>query len=140
MALNFIEIIALYERSNFMFQIIVNTFSQNKMTNFGFYYYKHAVIMYTTITMAWLNCCKVSLWFYYADRYKRYSICLILFFSLIELFSALICAYNIGSMVNNLFGVNIFNPFPVFRFSNLAFSAIVSCRSFSKWLLFFLAF
>ena len=39
------------------------------------------------------------------------------FFYLFELFPALICANNIGSLVNNLFGVKIFNPFPSFTFS-----------------------
>ena len=41
--------------------------------------------------------------------FKRYSIS---FFNLYELFLAFICANNIGSLVNNLFGVSIFNPFP----------------------------
>ena len=37
---------------------------------------------------------------------------LISFFNLYELFPAFICANNIGSLVNNLFGVKICNPFP----------------------------
>ena len=39
---------------------------------------------------------------------KRYSICQISFFNLYELFPAFICADNIGSMANSLFGVSIF--------------------------------
>ena len=34
------------------------------------------------------------------------------FFSLFELFLTLVCGNNIGSLVNNLFWVKIFNPFP----------------------------
>ena len=33
-------------------------------------------------------------------------------FSLFELFAAVIYVNNIGSLINNLFGVTIFNPFP----------------------------
>ena len=49
-----------------------------------------------------------------------------------ELFLAIICANNIGSLVNNLFGVKIFNPFPSFSiFQKFVFtlSAIVSSGS-----------
>ena len=56
--------------------------------------------------------------------------CLISFFSLSELFPAFIFAYNIGSLVNSLFGVKILNPVPVFLLSrgfNFTLSAIVSC-------------
>ena len=34
------------------------------------------------------------------------------------MFPAFVCANNIGSLVNNLFGVNIFNPFPSFTSSS----------------------
>ena len=44
--------------------------------------------------------------------YKRYSICMISLFSLFELFAAVIYVNNIGSLINSLFGVTIFNPFP----------------------------
>ena len=42
------------------------------------------------------------------------------------------CAYNIGSLVNNFFGVKIFNPVPVFflfRGFNFTLAAIVSSGS-----------
>ena len=45
-----------------------------------------------------------------------------------ELFPTFICANNIGSLVNNLFGVKIFNPVPsffYFRGFNFTLSAIV---------------
>ena len=45
--------------------------------------------------------------------YERYSICLISFFNFYELFPDFICAKNIGSLVNSLLIVKIFNPFPV---------------------------
>ena len=51
-----------------------------------------------------------------------YFICLILCFNLYELFPAFLCTNNIGSLVNNLFGVNIFNHFPSFT-SSLSFSS-----------------
>ena len=44
--------------------------------------------------------------------YQRYSISLISFFNLHELFPAFICAYNVESLVNSFFGLNIFNPVP----------------------------
>ena len=37
---------------------------------------------------------------------------------LYELFTAFVCANNIGRLVNNLFGVKIFNPFPFFTSSS----------------------
>ena len=40
-----------------------------------------------------------------------------LFFNYFELFPAFNCANNIGILVNDLFGVKIFNPFPSFTFS-----------------------
>ena len=42
----------------------------------------------------------------------RYTIYLISFFSLYELFPAFICVKNTGSLVNSLFEFKIFNPFP----------------------------
>ena len=47
-----------------------------------------------------------------------YSICLISFFNLWELFPASTCTYNMGSLVNSLFRVKSFNPFPSFTFSS----------------------
>ena len=44
--------------------------------------------------------------------YKRYCICLISLFNLNELLPAFICANNTKSLVDILFGVKIFNPFP----------------------------
>ena len=38
------------------------------------------------------------------------------FFNLHELFPAFICANNTGSLINNLFGINIFNPAAIFFF------------------------
>ena len=46
--------------------------------------------------------------------YRRCSIYIVSFFKLNEVFPVFICANNIGSLVNNLFGVNIFNPFSFF--------------------------
>ena len=46
--------------------------------------------------------------------YKRYNICFISFFNLYELLSAFAWANNNESLVNNLFGVKIFNNVPVF--------------------------
>ena len=46
--------------------------------------------------------------------YKRYNIFLISFFNLYEFFWAFICANNVGSLVNNLFGVKILILFHFF--------------------------
>ena len=46
--------------------------------------------------------------------YKRYSICLISFLNLLQLFPAFTCANSIGSLVNNLFGVKICDLLPSF--------------------------
>ena len=65
-------------------------------------------------------------------QYKRCSICLILFFNLFELFPAFIFANNIGNLVNNSFGVNVFYPVPLillFRGFNFILTAIVSSGS-----------
>ena len=45
------------------------------------------------------------------------------------MFHAFICASNIGSLVNNLFGVNIFNPFPSFTSFSWPSSGGVSINS-----------
>ena len=50
--------------------------------------------------------------------YKRYSICIVSFFNLYELFPAFISANNIGSLVNNLFIVKTFNAYPTFSSSS----------------------
>ena len=62
--------------------------------------------------MTSLKCCKLFHRFYCAitkDIAFR-------FFNLYELFPAVICATNIGSLVNNLLRVKIFNPFPFFTY------------------------
>ena len=48
--------------------------------------------------------------------YKRYSIFLISFFNLYELFPTFICANNIGSLVNNLCGIGFLILFLLFFF------------------------
>ena len=78
--------------------------------------------------MARLNCCKVFsvillCW------YKRYSIFLILFFLLFELFPAFIYVDNIGSLVNSLFGIKIFNYFPFLIYSSLLSSVGMDGRT-----------
>ena len=45
---------------------------------------------------------------------KKIQCCLISFFNLYELFPAFIRTNNIVGLVNNLFGVRIFNLFPSF--------------------------
>ena len=42
------------------------------------------------------------------------------------MFPAFICANNIGSLVNSLFGVNIFNHFPSFTSSSPLYSGSMS--------------
>ena len=74
------------------------------------------IIFSSIIIMTRWNCCKLVWWFYCVD--KRYSIFLISFFNLYELFPAFIYTNNIGSLLNNLFGVMIFNPFPSFTSSS----------------------
>ena len=64
--------------------------------------------------------------------YKRYNICLILFFNLYEVLPAFTWANNNESLVNNLYGVKIFNPVPVFFLFggfNFTLSAKVSSGS-----------
>ena len=58
--------------------------------------------------------------------YKRYSICLISFFNSYELFPVYICANNIRSLVNNMFGVKILNHVPSFTSSSLLSSGGMS--------------
>ena len=49
---------------------------------------------------------------------KWYSICLISFFNLFELFRAFVCANKIESLVNNLFGVKNFDPVTICFFED----------------------
>ena len=46
------------------------------------------------------------------DLYNKYNICLALFFNLIELFPACICASNIGKRLSICLLVNLFSPSP----------------------------
>ena len=55
---------------------------------------------------------KVCWWFFYVNI--KYGICLILFFSLYELFSDFVGAINTGHFFNNLFKVSILIPVPSF--------------------------
>ena len=66
--------------------------------------------------MTWLNSCKLFMCFYCADT--KDSICLLSFFNLHELFPGFICASDIRSLVYNLLGVQVFNPFPSFTSSS----------------------
>ena len=50
---------------------------------------------------------------------KRYSICLVSVLNLCELFLTFIYANDIISLVNSLFRVKNFNPFPSFNYSSL---------------------
>ena len=111
-----------------MLQILINKISfKIKTKSFGISYHNHVffqdyndlmVVNFLLILLCW---------------YKTYSICLISFFSLFELFPAFICANNIWSLVNNLFGVKLFNNVSVFflvRGFNLTLSlTIVSSGS-----------
>ena len=47
------------------------------------------------------------------------------------MFPAFTCTNNIGSLVNNLFGVKIFNPFPSLTFSSSSYSGGISDSSLS---------
>ena len=58
--------------------------------------------------------------------YKRYSICLISFFSLYKFFPAFIFVNNVGSLINNLLEVKTFNCFPYFTSSSSPFSGGMS--------------
>ena len=51
-------------------------------------------------------------------RWIQYTICLASFLSLFELCPVFICANNIGSLVNSLFGVKTLIPFPRFTSSS----------------------
>ena len=63
---------------------------------------------------------------------------MISFFNLYELFPAFICANNIASLVNNFFGVKIFNPFSFYT-SSARSSGSISDKSTDSSLSFFLA-
>ena len=65
------------------------------------------IIFSSMIIVTWLNYCKIFWRFYYADTKDKVFVWFH-FLNLCELFPAFICAYNIGSLVNNLFGVKAF--------------------------------
>ena len=96
---------------NFMLQILINLFWLIKIKTKSFWVSYQNLIFFHDYLMTLSNCCHffvILLWWY-----KRYSICLISFFNFYELFPDFICANNIGSLVNSLLIVKIFNPFPV---------------------------
>ena len=66
--------------------------------------------------------------------FKRYGICLISFFNVYELFQAFIYANNIRSLVNSLFGVKIFKPFPSFNSSSSPSKDGISGKSSDSFL------
>ena len=66
------------------------------------------------ILMTWWNCYKVLWWFYYVDKVNT----LFVWFCLLGLFLAFICADNTGSLVNSLFGVKILFLFLLFFLLN----------------------
>ena len=110
--------------------ILINKFwsIQIKTKHFGISYYNHIFFHYSNDLIKLLHTFLVILLCWY----KRYSICLISFFSLYEFFPGFICANNIGSLVNSLFGVNIFNPFLYLLL--LYHIIVVACRAFFLWI------
>ena len=127
---------AFYDKIDFMLQILINIIWQIKIKRklFGISYHNHIFFHYYIFLFCHNDLIKLLQTFLVIllCRYKRYNICLISFFNLFELFLALICAKNIGSLVNSLFGVEIFNPVPVvflFRGFSFTLSAIVSSGS-----------
>ena len=98
----------------FMLQILINIFRPVKIETKSFWisYYNYIFFHFYNgiLTMKYFLVILVC-------RYKKYSICLISFYNLFESFTTFICANNIESLVNNLFGVKRFNPFPSFTCS-----------------------
>ena len=105
-----------------MLQILINIFWQIKIktkrfgisyhNNIFFHYYIFFYFYNDLIKLFWMFLVILLCW------YKRYSICLISFFNLYELFSAFISTNSIASLVNDLFRVNIFYPFSSFTYSS----------------------
>ena len=109
--------IALYDKFNFMVQILINIFRpiKIKIKNFGISYHNYIFFHYYN------DLIKLFLLFFLLTFLvnllcwcKRYIIFLISFFNLFELFPVFICDSNIGCLVNNFFEVKIFNYFPSF--------------------------
>ena len=112
-----------------MFEILTNIFKLIKI-NTKVLGSLITIIFSSIIIVTWGNCCKFVSDF--IMLIQKYSICLISFFKLYELFLAFICANNIGSLVNSLLWVKIFNPISVvflFRGFNFILSAIGSSGS-----------
>ena len=120
---------AFYDKLNFILKILFIIFRPIKIKQnvLGFLYYNYYNDMikllenFVLILLCWN---------------KRYGICLILFFNLYELFPAFICSNNIGSLVNKLLRVKVFNHILVifiFWGFNFILSAIVSsCSNFTS--------
>ena len=108
-----------------MFQIIIKIFRPIKIKAKGFVisYHNHIFHYYNELIKLLQPFLVIVL-----CRYERYSICLISFFNLYELFTAFICDNNIVSLVNCLFGVKIFIPFPSFT-SSAPYSGGISNKS-----------
>ena len=106
---------------NILWPIKIKTklFGVSYRNHIFFYYYNDLIKLLQTFLVI------LSCW------YKRHSICLISFFDFYELFPVFICANNIGSLVNNLFGVKNFNPFPSFTSSSSHSSGYMSDSSLS---------
>ena len=90
------------------------------------------IIFSSIIIMTWLNCCNLLV--ILLRWYKRYDICRTSFFNFYKLFPAFIRANDIGSLVNSLFRVNIFNPFPSFTSSSWPYSSGMSDKSIDSFL------
>ena len=118
-----------------MLQILINIFRSIKMktkrfgityhNHFSFHYYND-LIKFSLIFLVILLC-----W------YKRYSICLISFFNLFELFPAFVCAINIRSLTNNLSGVGFFDIFLLLLHHLVVLSLVVNQKIFHRLILFY---
>ena len=100
--------IAFYNKFNFMLQILIKIFRpiKIKIKRFEFSFTN---IFPPFIIMTWFKLILLC-W------YKKYSVCVIWFFNLHKLFPAFICADNIESLVNSLFGVKNVQFFSFFYF------------------------
>ena len=94
------------------FKCLSKMLGKIKIKRFGFSYHKNIFFHFYNDLIDLLSPFSVILWCWY----KRYSICLILVFTLYELFPAFICSNNIGSLVNRLFDIKTFNPAPALLF------------------------
>ena len=117
-----------------MLQILINIFNPIKEQVLGSLI---TFIFSSMIIVTWLNCWKLY-WVFYTDTtdavfvWFHFLIFLNYLQVLFVLFQLFICAptlFVIETLVNNLFGVNIFNPVPVvflFWGFNIIHSVIVS--------------